>query len=144
VVIDLYVRKVVGWAMSDSPDANLVVRALDQAYESRGRPSDVMFHSDQGSQYGSRMFRQRLWRYRFTQSMSRRGNCWDNAPMERLFRSLKTEWIPPMGYRTREEAERDIGQYLMTYFNWQRPHRYNGGLPPGKAEKLLKTMSGNS
>jgi putative transposase len=131
VVIDLYVRKVVGWAMSDSPDANLVVRALDQAYESRGRPSDVMFHSDQGSQYGSRMFRQRLWRYRFTQSMSRRG-------------SLKTEWIPPMGYRTREEAERDIGQYLMTYFNWQRPHSYNGGLPPGKAEKLLKTMSGNS
>ena len=64
--------------------------------------------------------------------------------MERLFRSMKTEWIPPMGYRSSEEAERDIGQYLMTYFNWQRPHNYNGGLPPAQAEKLLKTMSGIS
>tara|TARA_R110002073_G_scaffold299158_1_gene466054 strand:+ start:218 stop:412 length:195 start_codon:yes stop_codon:yes gene_type:complete len=64
--------------------------------------------------------------------------------MERLFRSLKTEWTPPMGYRTQEEAERDIGHYLITYFNWQRRHSYNGGLPLGKAEKLLKTMSGIS
>jgi len=105
---------------------------------SLNREFDVMFHSDQGSQYGSRMFRQRLWRYRFTQSMSRRENCWDYALMERLFRSLKTEWIPPMRYRTREEAEQDIGHYLMTYFNWQRPHSYNGGLSPGKAENYLQ------
>ena len=64
--------------------------ALDMAYEQRGRPQNVLFHSDQGSQYGSRAFRQRLWRYRFKQSMNRRGNCHGNAPMERFFRSLKT------------------------------------------------------
>lgn len=91
VVLDLYARRVVGWAMSDTADADLVVQALDHAWEQRGRPHGVMFHSDQGSQYASRKFRQRLWRYRLVQSMSRRGNCWDNAPMERLFRSLKTE-----------------------------------------------------
>ena len=98
-VLDLFSRRVVGWAMSAKPDADLVAKALDRAYEMRGRPSGVLFHSDQGSQYGSRHFRQRLWRYRMTQSMSRRGNCWDNAPMERLFRSLKTEWVPTVGYR---------------------------------------------
>lgn len=82
VVLDLYCRRVVGWALSAKPDADLVVKALDMAYEQRGRPQNVMFHSDQGSQYASHSFRQRLWRYRMTQSMSRRGNCWDNAPME--------------------------------------------------------------
>lgn len=143
-IIDLYARRVVGWAISDNPDAKLVVKALDRAWESRGQPTNVMFHSDQGSQYCSRMFRQRLWRYRFTQSMSRRGNCWDNSPMERLFRSLKTEWIPTTGYLTRNQAERDIGYYFLNYYNWQRPHSYNDGLPPGKVEKLLKTMSGIS
>ena len=143
-VIDLYARKVVGWAMSDHPDADLVIKALDNAWQSRGHPENVMFHSDQGSQYTSRLFRQRLWRYRVTQSMSRRGNCWDNAPMERLFRSLKTEWVPTTGYTSRDEAEKDIDYYFMTYFNWQRPHRWNDGLSPGKAENLLKTVSGNS
>jgi transposase InsO family protein len=83
-VLDLCARRVVGWALSEKPDADLVIKALDMAYEHRGRPQNVLFHSDQGSQYGSRSFRQRLWRYRFRQSMSRRGNCWDNAPMERV------------------------------------------------------------
>ncbi|MDP2613914.1 DDE-type integrase/transposase/recombinase, partial [Oceanobacter sp. 2_MG-2023] len=69
VVLDLYARRVVGWAMSSSPDADLVVKALDHAWEHRGQPEKVMFHSDQGSQYASRKFRQRLWRYRMTQSM---------------------------------------------------------------------------
>ena len=91
VVIDLFARKPVGWAMSHSPDSELTAKALTMAYELRGRPGNVMFHSDQGSHYTSRKFRQRLWRYQITQSMSRRGNCWDNAPMERFFRSLKTE-----------------------------------------------------
>lgn len=93
VVLDLYARRVVGWALSEKPDGDLVVNALDVAYEQRGKPQGLLFHSDQGSQYGSRQFRQRLWRYRMRQSMSRRGNCWDNAPMERVFRSLKSEWI---------------------------------------------------
>jgi putative transposase len=88
VVLDLFARRVVGWAMSSSPDADLTVKALGHAWEQRGRPSQVMFHSDQGCQYGSRNFRQRLWRYRMEQSMSRRGNCWDDSPMERVFRSL--------------------------------------------------------
>ncbi len=98
-VIDLHTRRVVCWAMSDKPDAKLAINALEMAYQQRGCPSGVLFHSDQGSQYGSRAFRQRLWRYRMTQSMSRHGNCWDNAPMERLFRSLKSEWITATGYR---------------------------------------------
>ena len=76
--------------MSKSPDATLVVNAFEHAYQQRGKPKGLMFHTDQGSQYTSLGFRQRLWRYRIKQSMSRRGNCWDNAPMERVFRSLQT------------------------------------------------------
>ncbi|RMR52329.1 ISPsy12, transposase OrfB [Pseudomonas syringae pv. actinidiae] len=98
----------------------------------------------QGSQYGSRSFRQRLWRYRMGQSMSRRGNCWDNAPMERVFRSLKTEWIPTMGYTTVQQAQRDISHFLMHRYNWIRPHQFNGGLPPAQAEKKLNVVSGIS
>ena len=66
-----------GWFLSDKPDAELASKALDIAWEQRGRPKNVMFHSGQGCQYSSRKYRQRLWRYRITQSMSRRGNCWD-------------------------------------------------------------------
>ncbi len=77
VVMDLYARRVIGWAFSSQPNAGLVVKALDMAYEQRGKPPCVMFHSDQGSQYASRLFQQRIWRYRMCQSMSRRGNCWD-------------------------------------------------------------------
>jgi putative transposase len=142
VVLDLHVRRVVGWALSGKPDAELAARALDMAYEQRGRPQQVMFHSDQGAQYGSRLLRQRLWRYRMQQSMSRRGNCWDNAPMERLFRSLKTEWIPSTGYMTAREAQRDISHYLMHRYNWLRPHQANAGLPPAVAEKKLNPLSG--
>jgi putative transposase len=142
VVIDLYRRRVVGWALSTKADAELSVKALDMAYEQRGKPEGVMFHSDQGSQYASRYFRQRLWRYRITQSMSRRGNCWDNAPMERLFRSLKTEWVPALGYSCKSEATRDLSFYLMDYYNWIRPHAFNDGVPPAKAENLSKSLSG--
>jgi putative transposase len=114
VVLDLYRRRVVGWALSTQPNADLVVAALDMAYMQRGQPQGVMFHSDQGSQYASRLFRQRLWRYRIEQSMSRRGNCLDNSPMERVFRSLKSEWIPSVGYPTMKEARQDMSYYLMT------------------------------
>lgn len=144
VVIDLYCRRVVGWAMSESPDSALVTKALSMAYEQRGNPSGVMFHSDQGSQYGSRHFRQNLWRYRMIQSMSRRGNCWDNAPMERLFRSLKSEWVPATGYASFAEATKDISYYLMSYYNWERPHSYNDGLSPAKAEYRPSLLSGMS
>ena len=80
-VMDLYARRIVGWALSNRPDSQLTTRALRVAYESRGCPQQLMFHSDQGSHYASIEFRQILWRYRIKQSMSRRGNCWDNAPM---------------------------------------------------------------
>ena len=130
--------------MSEKPDADLVIKALDMAYEQRGRPQGLLFHSDQGSQYASRLFRQRLWRYRMRQSMSRRGNCWDNAPMERVFRSLKTEWIPTVGYRTAQEAQRDISHFLMHRYNWIRPHQFNGGLAPARAEEKLNVVSGIS
>jgi putative transposase len=144
VVLDLYARRIVGWALSDRPDAELVVKALDRAYEQRGKPTGVLFHSDQGSQYASRLFRQRLWRYRMEQSMSRRGNCWDNAPMERVFRSLKSEWVPSLGYRSIPDARKDIGDYLMNYYNRQRPHTFNDGMPPVIAEEKLKILSGIS
>jgi len=144
VVLDLFARRVVGWALSAKPDTNLTIKALDLAYELRGKPGGVLFHSDQGSQYGSLGFRQRLWRYQINQSMSRRGNCWDNAPMERLFRSLKSEWIPTMGYRSMAEAKKDIGLYLMDYYNWQRPHTAKGGLAPAVAEEKLNLLSGIS
>ncbi|WP_153575019.1 IS3 family transposase, partial [Pseudomonas aeruginosa] len=136
-VLDLHTRRVIGWAFSAKPDAELVSKALDMAYEQRGRPQQVLFHSDQGSQYASRLFRQRLWRYRMQQSMSRRGNCWDNSPMERLFRSLKSEWVPSTGYLTAQEAQRDISHYLMHRYNWIRPHQFNDGLPPAVAEEKL-------
>lgn len=104
IVMDLYSRKPIGWAMSYSPDSQLTADALVMAYESRGRPKGVMYHSDQGCHYTSKRFRQLLWRYQIKQSMSRRGNCWDNAPMERFFRSLKSEWMPQTGYESFNQA----------------------------------------
>jgi len=115
VVLDLYARKPVGWALSTSPDSKLTATALSRAYESRGKPAGILFHSDQGSHFTSTYFRQYLWRYRMQQSMSRRGNCWDNAPMERFFRSVKSEWIADIGYRSYREAELMIGRYIGGY-----------------------------
>ncbi|WP_139270181.1 IS3 family transposase [Pseudomonas aeruginosa] len=141
-VLDLHTRRVIGWAFSAKPDAELVIKALDMAYEQRGKPQQVLFHSDQGSQYASRLFRQRLWRYRMQQSMSRRGNCWDNSPMERLFRSLKSDRVPSTDYLMAREAQRDISHYLMHRYNWIRPHQFNDGLPPAVAEEKLNPLSG--
>ena len=144
VVLDLYTRRVIGWSLSEKVDADLAVEALDNAYQLRGQPQGVMFHSDQGCQYASKLFRQRLWRYRIRQSMSRRGNCWDNAPMERVFRSFKSEWMPSEGYTDYSKAKRDVGHYFMDYYNWYRPHQRNGGLPPAVAEEKPILLSGIS
>jgi len=141
VVLDLYARKPIGWALSNSPDSELTAKALTMAYESRGRPEDVLFHSDQGSHYTSIKFRQHLWRYRINQSMSRRGNCWDNSPMERFFRSLKTEWVPEMGYRSFAEAQRSVADYITGYYSQTRPHKHNGGVPPNKTEECYWNSS---
>ncbi|HAY1325910.1 TPA: IS3-like element IS911 family transposase, partial [Escherichia coli] len=134
VVLDLFARKPVGWAMSFSPDSRLTMKALEMAWETRGKPGGVMFHSDQGSHYTSRQFRQLLWRYQIRQSMSRRGNCWDNSPMERFFRSLKNEWMPVVGYVSFSEAAHAITDYIVGYYSALRPHEYNGGLPPNESE----------
>jgi len=141
VIIDLYARRIVGWSISNKSDSDLVINALEQAYQHRGKPEGLLFHSDQGSQYTSLRFRQCLWRYQIQQSMSRRGNCWDNAPMERVFRSLKTEWVPKTGYSNLHQAKLDIGSYLMGYYNHQRPHSFNQGLTPAIAEKKPYLMS---
>ena len=114
-MIDLYARRIVGWACSKSPDSELTKKALAMAYYARGQPEKLMFHSDQDCHYTSKAFRQLLWQYQIKQSMSRRGNCWDNAPMERCFRSLKTEWMPKYGYDTYEAAQTDILDYIRYY-----------------------------
>jgi len=88
VVLDLYKRRAVGWACSQHPDSELTMKALMMAYESRGRPKGIMFHSDQGCHYTSKAFKQRLWRYRIRQSMSRHGNCWDNGVPRRYVEEI--------------------------------------------------------
>ena len=138
VVMDLFTRKIVGWACSDSPDTNLTCSALRIAFESRGRPEDVIFHSDQGCHYTSLQFREALKKYNITQSMSRRGNCWDNAPMERFFRSFKTEWMPKKFYSSYSEAEKDTFNYIYSFYNKSRGHSYNGYYSPDEAETIYK------
>ena len=141
VVLDLYARKVVGWATSNSPDSELTKKALRMAFESRGKPKKLLFHSDQGSHYTSKTFRQLLWRYGIRQSLSRRGNCWDNSPMERFFRSFKTEWMPTSGYSDFNIATRSIADYIVGYYNRHRPHHFNKGLSPQAAEQEYQRTS---
>lgn len=122
--------------MSLSLDRKLTGKALTMAFESRDKPKDAMFHSEQGSHYASRHYRQLLWRYQIKQSLSRRGYCWDNSPMERFFRSFKTELISVVGYRNFAEAQQEIVRYIIGYYSQLRPHQYNGGLTPNESERL--------
>ena len=92
-------------------------------------------------QYASDAYQEVLGLHEATPSMSRRGNCWDNSPMERFFRSLKTEWVPEMGYRSFAEAKRSILNYIGGYYSSTRPHQHNGGLPPNKAEEIYSISS---
>lgn len=85
VVLDLYARRVIGWSMSAQANQHLVLKALDKAWHRRGKPTGIIFHSDQGSQYKGLLVKQRLKCYAMQQSLSRKGNCWDNTPTERLF-----------------------------------------------------------
>ena len=137
----LFARRPIGWALSLSPDSGLTGCALTIAFEARGQPKGIMFHSDQGNHYTSLSYRQSLWRDRIDQSLSRRGNCWDNAPMERFFRSLKTEWVPTFGYRNFKEAECSITDYVLGYYSRTRPHSHNGGLSPVMAEQRYVSNS---
>ena len=135
LVLDLYSRRIIGWACSKHADTALTKAALGFAYQARGQPKKLTFHSDQGVHYTSKEYQQTLWRYQINQSMSRKGNCWDNAPMERVFRSLKSEWLPDKGYYSNyREAEKDIMQYIR-YYNDYRVHSYNGYVTPIAAER---------
>ena len=137
LIIDLYARRIIGWAYSKIPDTTLTKQALGFAYEARGQPKGVMFHSDQGCQYTSKEYQQALWNYQIKQSISRRGNCWDNAPMERCFRSFKSEWMPKKGYySTYQEAEKDIMEYIK-YYNGYRVHSYNNYTTPITTEEKV-------
>ncbi len=136
VVIDFFSRRVVGFSVSDTPDSALTAKALRLAYQSRACPHGVMFHSDQGTHYTSKAYAKAVAQCEDMQhSMSRRGNCWDNAPTERFFRSFKSEWMPTNGYDSQQQALSDINDYILGYYNRKRPHRHNGYLTPNDAER---------
>lgn len=137
VVLDLFSRNVVGFAMSKSPDSNLTTSALRMAYEARKRPTGVLFHSDQGSHYTSLAFEKQIQACRMKHSMSRRGNCYDNAPTERFFRSLKSEWITKTVYADTAEMRNDITDYILGYYRKLRPHSFNQQITPEKKEQLF-------
>lgn len=106
------------------------------AYHIRLRPSGVLFYSDQGSHYTSKKFAEAIASYDgMKQSMSRRGNCWDNAPTERFFRSFKTEWMLKSGYENMIEAKEAISDYIWGYYQTTRPHSFNCYLSPIEKEK---------
>ena len=106
------------------------------AFEARGKPTHLMFHSDQGCHYTSHAFRQVLTGFGIKQSFSRRGNCWDNSPMERFFRSFKSEWMPKNGYKSFEQARLSITDYIINYYANRRPHTHNKGKTPNEIEKI--------
>ena len=136
VVLDLFARRVVGFAVSNSPDSVLTAKALQIAYQTRLKPSAVLFHSDQGTHYTSKIFAESVASCEgMTQSMSRKGNCWDNAPTERFFRSFKTEWMPKGGYENITEASSAITDYIWGYYQTMRPHTFNNYLTPVEKEK---------
>lgn len=136
-VMDLMSRRIVGFSLSKNPDSELTIKAFNRAFEARGRPENLVFHSDQGCHYTSHSFRHTLKASGVIQSMSRRGNCWDNAPMERFFRAYKTERMPRLGYENFNDAVADVSHYIDYYYNAIRPHSHNNGLSPVTAEKAL-------
>jgi transposase InsO family protein len=122
VIIDLYSRRVVGWAMSKSLASATLLRSFWMAVAGRGAPEGLIFHSDRGVQYASTRFRNVLRKKRFIQSMSRKGNCWDNACVESFFKSLKSELIGTMIYESREAAKQAIFEYIEVFYNRIRLH----------------------
>ena len=130
VVMDLFARKIVGWAMDSKMTAELVLDALTMAYWRRKPTSKVMLHSDQGSQYGSRKCRKLLETLNMQASMSRRGNCWDNAVAESFFSNLKKEKVRRIKYKTRADARQDMFNYIEMFYNPKRRHTSNGRVAP--------------
>lgn len=122
VILDLFSRRIIGWSMSESISANLIVAAIRQALLNRTPVEDMIFHSDRGSQYASDQVKSLLRQNKITQSMSRKGNCYDNAVAESFFHTLKVELVYTKTYATRVEAENDIFEYIEIFYNRQRKH----------------------
>jgi putative transposase len=121
-VMDLASRRIVGWSMSERIKADLVCQALKSAYWQRKPPPGLIMHTDRGSQYAGDWHRTLIQDFRMVQSMSRRGNCWDNAPMESFFKTLKVERVHLLRYDTRAQARLDIVDWIEGFYNRQRMH----------------------
>jgi putative transposase len=135
VVLDMYSRYVVGWSMQASMTSRLVSDALIMALWRRGKPQGVLHHSDQGSQYTSEDFQRQLAEHGIACSMSRRGNCWDNAATESFFSTLKTERTDRRHYRSRDEARADVFNYIEQFYNPRRRHSRLGYMSPAEYER---------
>lgn len=141
VVMDLYSRRIVGWSMKPEMSAQLVMDALTMALWRRGKPSELLHHSDQGSQYTSEDFQRLLGHHGIACSMSRRGDCWDNAAVESFFASLKKERIYTRPrYVTRDEARADLFDYIEPFYNSQRRHSKLGQISPVEFEQRFSTQ----
>jgi putative transposase len=140
VVIDLYSRAVIGWSIQSTMSRQLVCDALLMALWRRGFPRGVLFHSDRGSQYCSNDYQKMLKSFGFICSMSRKGNCWDNAVAESFFHSIKTELVYTERYATREIAKQSIFQYIEVYYNRIRRHSTIGSMAPEVFENQCKNV----
>ncbi len=134
-VEDLYSRRVIGWAMADHLESRLVVDALALAVERRLPGEGLLAHSDRGSQYASDHYQRLLARHGITCSMSRRADCWDNAPMESFFASLKKELVHDADFATRAQARAAIVEYIEVFYNNQRRHSSLGYVSPAEYEQ---------
>lgn len=135
VVMDLYSRGIVGWSMGDRLTSPLVCQALRMALQRRRPPAGLLHHSDRGCQYAAGDYQALLRKNGIVCSMSRRGNCWDNAPVESFFGTLKCEWVFHHRYHSRAEARQSIFDYIERFYNRRRMHSTIGGLSPMEFEQ---------
>jgi transposase InsO family protein len=133
-VMDLYSRRIVGWNTADRIDRQLALTALEDALRTRQPEPGLIHHSDQGSQYASYEYQQRLTQAQAICSMSRKGDCYDNAPMESFFSSLKRERVHRRKYWSRSEATNDIEDYIESFYNRRRRHSHIGDVSPVQFE----------
>jgi transposase InsO family protein len=133
-ILDLYTRKIVGWKLADRMTTDLVLAALDQAYEAENPLPELLHHSDRGSQYTSSEYRSRLEQYQMRASMSRRGNCYDNACIESFHSVLKKELIYCTRFRTKEQAYTELFEYIEFFYNRRRIHSALNYLSPERFE----------
>ena len=139
IVLDLHSRAVVGWSMGSRMQTGLVLDALTMAVWRRRPKDSVIIHSDQGSQFGSDEFNRWCKDNRLSPSMSRRGNCWDNAVAESFFSNLKSEQIKKRIYATRAEAKSEIFDYIEGFYNRIRRHKHLDQLSPHEFERQRQT-----